>query len=87
MTYRKTPGASYQRRSQLKGDLKKVLGLKSNDLDHLLKKAAGQGVDLTIKVLKKVSKEKFHKSYDNLTPEERFKVMMAAQATRRVHER
>ena len=81
MTYRKTPGASYQR-SQLKGDLKKVLGLKSNGLDRLLKKTAGQGVDLTIKVLETVSKEKFHKSYDNLTPEERFKVMVAAQGTR-----
>ncbi len=81
MTYRKTPGASYQR-SQLKGDLKKVLGLKSNDLDSLLKKAAGQGVDLTIKALKKASKQKFHKSYDDLTPEERFEVMVATQGTR-----
>ena len=81
MTYRKTPGASYQR-SQLKGDLKKVLGLKSNDLDRLLKKTAGQGVDLTIKMLKKASKQKFHKSYDDLTPEERFEVMVAAQGTR-----
>ena len=81
MTYRKTPGASYQR-SKLKRDLKKVLGLKSHDLDSLLKKTAGQGVDLTIKVLKKASKEKFHKSYDDLTPGERFEVMVAAQGTR-----
>ena len=59
--------------------------MKSGELDRLLKTSVHQAmkqgeriVDAEINALKKTSEEKFHRNYDDLTPEQRLQVWQMA---------